>query len=72
MKTKYKYIHFVEFSSHNYNFDWMCFKSIDDTIMGTIKFHHRSDQFFYIPSSETNHNTECLKDILTFLTQINN
>jgi hypothetical protein len=66
MKTKYKYIHFTKKLS-----DWGCFNNKSNTLLGTIEWYPRWNQYCFVPNGKNIiFNSTCLLDIVDFIKQL--
>ena len=71
MKTKYKWIEFVQFPDGLKS--WNCFNG-DDDILGEVDYCNGWRQYVFAPSegyTSTYFNFKCLEDIADFLKQLN-
>jgi len=74
MKTKYKYIYFVDCSflfKKRKTKIWLCKNNHSDSILGEIRWYSRWRQYCIFFESEAVFNSTCLLDITDFLKQLN-
>ena len=68
LKTKYKFIHFIE---GNADTKWKCCNNRDYSILGTIEYYPRWKQYVIEFTERCVFNNQCLKDIADFLKDLN-
>ena len=67
MKTKYKFIHFVEFKDGL----WLCKNNKSNDELGYLEFYSRWKQWTFRATAMAVFNSTCLDDISDFLKQLN-
>ena len=70
LKTKYKYIHFIQAESKTKTSVWTCFNSKHLNTLGYIKWHGPWRQYCWFPFENTIFNKGCNEDINDFITQL--
>ena len=66
MKTKYKFIHFKEWTSTT----WIIYNRKHKNKLGEITFTKDWKRFVFVPQPETIWSSDCLRDIADFLDQL--
>ena len=67
MKTKYKYLEFVEGLEN----EWTVWNHQRDDYLGVIKYNKGWKEYEFLPEPNTNYTVVCLIDLADFIRQIN-
>ena len=74
MKTKYKFIQFVQINSEKINEVWSCRNNKSGYELGCIMWNGSWQQYCYIPSNKegvlVDYSSDCLEDIADFIKQL--
>lgn len=70
MKTRYKYIHFVEIPTSRKTSVWSCYNNRSGDELGQVRWYSRWRQYCYFPVAQAVYNVGCLNDIVHFITQL--
>lgn len=71
MKTRYRYIHFVEIAQKRKTQVWECRNNRTDAVLGVVKWYSGWRQYVIWPKRECFFNQSCLADVEHFLNQLN-
>lgn len=66
MKTKYKYIHFINGMPN----EWTVWNNKTDDYLGAIVFNKRWKEWEFCPEPFTGYTTQCLLDLADFIKQL--
>ena len=72
MKTKYKFIHFINPGGNHFGNDfWVCRNNKSKIELGQVEYYSLWSQYCYFPMAKAVYNSGCLDDISDFLKQLN-
>jgi hypothetical protein len=71
MKTRCRYIHFVERFVAKLPVGWSCLNTKHSDELGGVKWDYGWKQFVFLPMDNTEFSADCLDDISHFMKQLN-
>ncbi len=70
MKTRYKYIHFVDSLDSDKNPHYICYNNKTDAVLGWVEYCQPWKQYTFEGKKDCVFNASCLTDILDFMKQL--
>ena len=70
MKTRYKYIYFLQIEQKPKTSVWHCRARSNDCLLGTVKWYGPWRQYSFFPQPDTVFNIACHDDINNFIRQL--
>lgn len=70
MKTEYKWIHFVFYSSTGKTEVYNCHNTETGALLGQVKWYGAFRKYSFFPLPDIIFESQCLKDIASFLDQL--
>lgn len=70
MKTRYKYIHFVNALDADKNPSFMCYNNKNDSVLGWVEYYKPWKQYVFEGKGGCVFNISCLNDIANFMKQM--